>query len=278
MEGPELLSVALDAGAAVEAVYVAPEGRTNPGVAGVVDRAFTSGIRVFDLGPGVVERVADTVHPQPLLAVVGFRPAPIEVVRDLSMVMVLVDVRDPGNAGTMIRTADASGVGAVIHCDGSVDPTNPKAVRASAGSIFRVPVVFGGAAAEVVELLNSWEFMSVGTVVRDGVDYAGFDWRQRVAVVFGNEASGLDDQLMARLDRRVSIPMVGHAESLNVGVSASVLCFEALRQRRLGGDAGTTTEPAVGRSTISGMDAAPGAPGEQTGIGAGPVDPGGLHG
>ncbi len=76
--------------------------------------------------------------------------------------------------------------------------------------------------------------MTVGTAVRGGVDYADFDWRQRVALVFGNEASGLGDALMDGLDHRVSIPMVGHADSLNVGVSASVLCFEALRQRRTG--------------------------------------------
>jgi TrmH family RNA methyltransferase len=282
VEGPELLSVALDTGATVEAVYVAPEGRTNPGVAAVVDRAFTSGTRVFDLAPGVVERVADTVHPQPLLAVVGFRPAPLAVARDRSMVMVLVDVRDPGNAGTMIRTADAAGVGAVICCDGSVDPTNPKTVRASAGSIFQVPVASGGAASDVVDQLRDWGFMAVGTTVRDGVDYARFDWRQRVALVFGNEASGLGDELLGRLDHRVSIPMVGRAESLNVGVSASVLCFEALRQRRdVGstaqgageGGAGDrpTTEPGPVPSTISGMVTPPGVPGERTGTEPGPA-------
>ena len=271
--------MALDAGAVVESVYVAPEGRANPGVASVVDRSFASGIRVFDLSPGVVERVADTVHPQPVLAVVGFAPAPAEVARDLSMVMVLVDVRDPGNAGTMIRTADAAGVGAVIHCDGSVDPTNPKTVRASAGSIFHVPVVSGGPAGDVVELLKGWEFMTVGTAVRGGVDYADFDWRRRVALVFGNEASGLGDALMDGLDQRVSIPMVGHAESLNVGVSASVLCFEALRQRRTGDRTGepTTDQPSL-RSTISGMDTTPGVPGGQTGSGAGPAIPSGSDG
>ncbi len=173
VEGPELLSVAMNAGSVVESVYVAPEGRANPGAAAVVDRAFASGIRVFDLGPGVIERVADTVHPQPVLAVVAFSPAPLELAQDLSMVVVLVDVRDPGNAGTMIRTADAAGVGAVIHCDGSVDPTNPKTVRASAGSIFHVPVVAGGGASDVIESLKGWEFVTVGTAVRDGVDYAG---------------------------------------------------------------------------------------------------------
>jgi TrmH family RNA methyltransferase len=281
VEGPELLSVALEAGAVVESVYVAPEGRASPAVAAVVDRAFTSGVRVFDLEPGVVERVADTVHPQPVLAVVGFSAVPVEVVRDLSMVMVLVDVRDPGNAGTMIRTADAAGVGAVIHCEGSVDPTNPKTVRASAGSIFHVPVVSGGPAGDVVESLKGWGFMTVGTAVREGVDYAEYDWRERVALVFGNEASGLGDDVMDRLDHRVSIPMVGRAESLNVGVSASVLCFEALRQRRTeGGDGAAgrpTTDPGSLPSTISGMDTSPGDPAEPVGTGAGtvlPVSPG----
>jgi RNA methyltransferase, TrmH family len=259
VEGPELLSVALDAGATVEAVYVAPEGRANDGVGAVVDRAFSAGVRVFDLGPGVIERVSDTVHPQPVLAVVGFTPAPLEAARDHNTVMVLVDVRDPGNAGTMIRTADASGVGVVIHCDGSVDPTNPKVVRSSAGSIFHVPVVFGGDPTAVVEALQRWEFTTVGTAVRDGTDYASFDWRRRVALVFGNEASGLDETLMSRLDARVSVPMVGKAESLNVAVSASVLCFEALRQRRRTADgpgSGRGTESVGVRSTISDMETA----------------------
>jgi TrmH family RNA methyltransferase len=275
------VSVALDAGAVVEAVYVAPEGRANAGVAAVVDRAFARGVRVFDLAPGVIERVSDTVHPQPVLAVVGFSPAPLEVARDQSTVMVLVDVRDPGNAGTMIRSADAAGIGAVIHCDGSVDPTNPKTVRASAGSIFHLPVVVGGDAGSVVGALQRWDFTTVGTAVRDGADYAEFDWRRRVALVFGNEASGLDLSLIERLDARVSIPMVGHAESLNVAVSASVLCFEMLRQRRTGGpgadsaggrptDAASPIADTSGpRSTISGMDAARGIPEEQTGAGHG---------
>jgi TrmH family RNA methyltransferase len=200
---------------------------------------------------------------------------------DQSTVMVLVDVRDPGNAGTMIRSADAAGIGAVIHCDGSVDPTNPKTVRASAGSIFHLPVVVGGDAGSVVGALQRWDFTTVGTAVRDGADYAEFDWRRRVALVFGNEASGLDLSLIERLDARVSIPMVGHAESLNVAVSASVLCFEMLRQRRTGGpgadsaggrptDAASPIADTSGpRSTISGMDAARGIPEEQTGAGHG---------
>ncbi|MGO9030009.1 MAG: TrmH family RNA methyltransferase [Acidimicrobiales bacterium] len=253
VEGAELLSVALAAGAAVESVYVAPGGRDTPAVAEAVSGAFDAGARVFDLAPGVLERVADTVSPQPVLAVVGFVPATDEDVAGASMVLVCVDVRDPGNAGTIIRTADASGVDAVVCCDGTVDPTNPKTVRASAGSVFHTPIVMGGEAARVVAGLRRHGLAIVGTVVRDGVDYTTFDWTRRVAVVLGNEASGLGDELVAALDARVSIPMAGRAESLNVSVSAAVLCFEARRQRR-----------AVGHgpegSTIPGMDAPGTAP------------------
>ena len=230
VEGPELLSVALESGAVVEAVYVAPEGRANPGVAAVVDRVFAAGVRVFDLGPGVIERVSDTVHPQPVLAVVGFAPAPLEAARDHATVMVLVDVRDPGNAGTMIRTADASGIGVVIHCDGSVDPTNPKTVRASAGSIFHVPVVFGGDAATVIDALQRWGFMAVGTAVRDGVDYAAFDWCRRVALVFGNEASGLDEGVRQFLlpPREIGQPLHLVVDLLLLLLSLPASAFKAI--------------------------------------------------
>ena len=252
VEGAELLSVALAAGAAVEAVYVAPGGRDVPAVAEAVAAAFDAGARVFDLEPGVIERVADTVTPQPVLAVVGFAPAALDDVAGASMVVVCADVRDPGNAGTVIRTADASGVDAVVCCDGTVDPTNPKTVRASAGSVFHTPIVMGGAVGEVVAALHGFGFVTLGTVVRDGEDYTRFDWTWRVAVVLGNEASGLDDDLAASLDARVTIPMAGRAESLNVAVSAAVLCFEALRQRRAaGGVPSGSTIPAMDPTKVS---------------------------
>jgi len=269
VEGVELLSVALGAGAPVESVYLAPEGRSNAAVADVVDRVFAGGARVFDLAPGVMERIADTVTPQPLLAIVGFVPAVLEDVRDCSTLLVCVDVRDPGNAGTMIRTADAAGVDAVVCCDGTVDPTNPKSIRASAGSLFHLPVVAGGEAGAVLRVLREWGFTTVGTVVRGGVDYAAFDWNRRVAMVFGNEASGLGDSVAGGLDAAVSVPMAGRAESLNVSVSAAVLCFEALRRRRAGGDASPHgASDGIPRSTMPRMEAAPTGPPERNGEGS----------
>ena len=258
VEGAELLSVAIASGASVEAVYVAPEGADAPAVVDVTDRILRQGGRVFDLAPGVMERVASTVTPQPLLAVVSYGATPFDRLDGASLVVVCVDVRDPGNLGTVIRTADAAGVDAVVCCDGTVDPTNPKCVRATAGSLFHVPVVEGGTAAAAVAELSGRGFTTVATVVRGGTDYAAFDWTNRVALVLGNEAGGLSDALVASVDAGVTIPMAGRSESLNVGVSAAVLCFEALRQRRASppsADAPSPGAPAA-RSTMSPMDEA----------------------
>ena len=253
VEGAELLSVALAAGASIEAVYVAPEGAAAPAVVDVTERILSRGGRVFDLAPGVMERIASTVTPQPLLAVVSYAATPFEALDGATLVLVCVDLRDPGNLGTLIRTADAAGVDAVVCCDGTVDPTNPKCVRATAGSLFHVPVVEGGSAVTAVTELSARGFTTVGTVVRDGTDYVGFDWTRRVALLLGNEAGGLSDELVAALDARVTVPMAGRSESLNVSVSAAVLCFEALRQRRTG----SSSEVAATRSTMAPMDPAP---------------------
>jgi TrmH family RNA methyltransferase len=247
VEGAELLAAALEAQIPVESAYVAPGGRDDAAVSRVLEELYARGGRVFDLAPGVIERVADTVTPQPLVAVVSFEPAELGTVSDAGSVMVCVEVRDPGNLGTMIRTAESAGVGGVVCSEGTVDPTNPKCLRASAGSVFRVPVVVAGGAAEVLGRLAEWEFTRVGTVAREGRDYAAFDWSRRIALAFGNESAGLGEDVSPFLDEWVSIPMAGRAESLNVSVSAAVLCFEMLRLRRQSDEASpASTMPAMG--------------------------------
>jgi TrmH family RNA methyltransferase len=149
------------------------------------------------------------------------------------MVLACVDVRDPGNAGTVLRTAEAAGADGVICCEGSVDVYNPKTVRASAGSLFHVPIVVGSTPAEVADAVQSFGFTRVATVAREGAEYAGVDLTGRIALFLGNEANGLPPDLVDQADVRVTIPMAGRTESLNVGMAAAVLCFEAARQRRV---------------------------------------------
>lgn len=228
IDSPKVLDAALDAGAAVESLYV-PAG--GPAVPPAVARATAAGVRAFDLAPGVLERVAGTVSPQPVLAVAPYVDVPLHDLRASDLVVVCVDVRDPGNLGTVLRSAEAAGVGGVICCDGTVDVYNPKTVRASAGSLFHVRVVAGGEPQEVLATLGEWGLRRMATRPTGGRPYHGVDLARPTAIVLGNEASGLPAGLDRLVDETVTIPMAGRGDSLNVGMAAAVLCFEAARQR-----------------------------------------------
>ena len=227
VEGPTLLAEALDAGLAVQCVFVASGSGAHP----VVVRAVAAGVPAFDLAQGVLERVAGTVTPQPVMAVVAAVDVPIDQLAGASLVLVCVDVRDPGNLGTVLRSAEAAGVGGVICCEGSVDIYNPKCVRASAGSLFHTRIVARGEPVEVLGTLGGWGLRRLGTRARDGAVYHLSDLTGPTALVLGNEAHGLPSSTSSSVDGWVTIPMAGRAESLNVGMAAAVLCFEAARQR-----------------------------------------------
>ncbi len=181
--------------------------------------------------------MAGTVTPQPVMAVVETPTVALADVLSASpkLLVVCVDVRDPGNAGTVVRSAWAAGADAVVSCEGTVDLWNPKAVRASAGAVLHLRVVAAGSAVPVLEEIGQQGLQRWGTVKHGGADYAAQDLTPPSALVLGNEASGLQVvELGQHLDGLVSIPMPGGAESLNVGMAAAVLCFEVARQRRYG--------------------------------------------
>lgn len=245
-EGIELVATAISSGVPIEAVYLAVEHAGRPEVQALRHGAVRAGLRVHELAPGVLDRVAGTVTPQPVLAVLPLPAQDLSHLEGVTMAVVGVDLRDPGNAGTVLRCADASGVDVVAFCGATVDPYNPKAVRASAGSIFHLPVVVWPSWSQVLERLGAGGIRRLGTASHGGQDYAGVDWRVPSAVVLGNEAHGLSPEVLASLDATVSVPMEGRAESLNVAMSCAVVCFEALRQRRLGQGRGSLVVPQPG--------------------------------
>lgn len=222
-----MIGEALDAGVGLEAIFAAPG---VDAVRPLLQRALDAGVRVHTLQEGLIERVADTVTPQPVMAIAPWTDVSFETVAEGDFIVVCVDVRDPGNAGTVLRSAEAAGASAVVFCAGSVDVFNPKTVRASAGSLFHVPVVNGGPVDDVLATLGGWGVRRLGTDARDGTPYDEVDLRGKVALVLGNEAHGLPAGV--DLDERVTIPMAGSGESLNVGMAAAVLAFEVARQRR----------------------------------------------
>ena len=226
LEGPHLVEAAVAAGVPLEAVYVA-----SGADGAVLEWARAAGAPVHRLASGVMERVADAVTPQPVLAVAPLPEPRLEELRSATLVVVCVALQDPGNLGTVVRSASAAGAAGVICCDGTVDPFSPKCVRASAGALFHVRLVAGRPAVEVLDELGSWGVRRLGARARGGVSHHGCDLRRPTAFVLGNESHGLAPDVEALLDGFVTIPMAPGVESLNVAAAASVLCFEAARQR-----------------------------------------------
>ena len=190
---------------------------------------------VQELAEGVFERVGSTRTPQPPLTVVEMPERdPAEALGTASLVVVLDRVSDPGNVGTILRSAEAAGADAVVLTPGSVDVFNPKVVRASAGAIFHVPVVTAHLDAVRDAGLDLFGTSSHDAPGRTVTEHTSTDLTGRVALVMGNEAAGLPDEWdddHGPIRRWVTIPHAGRSESLNVAMATTVLVFEAARQR-----------------------------------------------
>jgi TrmH family RNA methyltransferase len=212
----------------------------------LVAAARARGIDVLEVSEPVLASLADTVSPQGVVGVAALPAASLgptldEVARitPSPLVVVLSQARDPGNAGAIVRSADAGGADAVVLTSGSVDPGNPKAVRASAGSVFHLPLVTDVSEHEVVEACRARGIQLVAAAPLGAVPYTRVDFRRPTALVFGNEAHGLDEGVIAACDVSAALPLhrgpragrEGHAESLNLAATAAVLLYEAARQR-----------------------------------------------
>ena len=230
VEGPTLVVDAIEAGLHVEAVF-----HTDGAPGGCLDRARAAGIEVVAVQDAAMEAMATTVTPQPVVAVTQMpEPPPLtETLAGSGHVVVLDRVQDPGNAGTILRSAEASGSLAVVFGWGSVDVHNPKVVRASAGAVFRVAVYHDRdlGTAKALDILTQLGRRAYATAADAPVAYDEVDLADAV-IVMGNEAGGIAVEDLPMLDGVIGIPQEGGGESLNVAMAATILCFEAARQRR----------------------------------------------
>ncbi|MGH2807421.1 MAG: TrmH family RNA methyltransferase [Actinomycetota bacterium] len=228
VEGPRAVRDALERGYAIKELFVSDHDDD------LVTLAHEHGVPVVDVDASVMRAIADTITPQGVVAVVAMPHRRLsDVIAKGDLVLVLVDVRDPGNAGTLLRSATAAGASAVVFTKGAVDPFGPKTVRAAAGTTFHVPVVSGEPLEEVVDALRAAGFAVCGADAHGDRDMGDIDMTGRIAIVVGNEGWGIDDEARSLIEATVRIPMPGPAESLNVGIAGSILLFEAVRQRRL---------------------------------------------
>jgi TrmH family RNA methyltransferase len=180
----------------------------------------------------VMSKCSDTDTPPPVFAVVRKpKPGLSALFRPHCLVIGLDGLSDPGNVGTIIRSADAVGADAVILGKGTVDLYNPKTVRSSMGSIFHLPIIEGDLA-ELIPQGKERGIAMAGTSLQAEKNVYDCDWRRSVWLIMGNESRGLSPQTEAALDEAVIIPMPGQAESLNVAMASTIMLYEALRQRK----------------------------------------------
>ncbi|MET9685387.1 TrmH family RNA methyltransferase [Streptomyces coeruleorubidus] len=215
--------------------------------ADIVGEARDAGARVHLAAEQVIADISTTVTPQGLVGVCRFLDTPFEEVLAARprLVALLANVRDPGNAGTVLRCADAAGAEAVVLTDASVDVYNPKAVRASVGSLFHLPVAVGVPVEQAVEGLRA---AGVRVLAADGAGDRDLDdeldkgtMGGPTAWVFGNEAWGLPEETRALTDAVVRVPIHGKAESLNLATAAAVCLYASARAQRAAGGCRSVT-------------------------------------
>jgi len=227
VEGPQAVREAIAHGAVAEVFVTAEAERRHADLVPAESATVVTDV--------ALESLAETVHPQGVVAVCDYLDGPVV---DSRLTVVLEGISDPGNAGTILRTADAAGAGCVVFPDDTVDPYNGKCVRSAAGSLFHVPIVRGGPVLDHLEALRGTDTRVLAADAHGDTDLdeaidAGL-LSSPTVWVFGSEAHGLTSDATAAADARVRVPIYGAAESLNLAMAAAVCLYASARQHRKG--------------------------------------------
>jgi len=192
-----------------------------------------SNIKAVQVPDALFSRISKTESPQGILAVAEM---PVynnkEIYERVKRIIALENIQDPGNLGTIIRSADACGFDAVLLSKDSADPYNPKVIRATMGSMFHIPVIIEEDFSQALFKLKSKNILLAAAHTRDALPCWQADMSEKVAIIIGNEGNGLSDNVLELADINVMIPMPGNAESFNASAAASILIYECMRQKK----------------------------------------------
>jgi len=233
LDGSHLLLEARASGLTVESAAFEHDALTEPALRALAGQLSAEGAEVFIVSRKVLESMSPVTRPSGVVGIARRSVQPLDSVLGGSQPLVVVahDIQDPGNVGGILRSAEAAGATAFVATSRTADPFGWKALRGSMGSAFRVPI----ARAEIdqtLESLRSADIATTALVPRGGQALFSADLREPVALILGGEGSGLPEDISARVNRHISIPMQTPVESLNVGVAAALVLYEAFRQRR----------------------------------------------
>lgn len=234
IEGPRLLAEAIRSGVRVEKVLFSRRGLEQLG--GKLLPQFSKHTFVGVAEDAVFAAAMDAEHPQGVAALVALTPPMLaQAFGERTLLVAAAGLQDPGNLGTLIRTADAFGATGVVVLADSVSPYNPKAVRAGAGSLFHLPVVPRLPAAELIAACQAHGARLVATAARGSTPLSEAGLEGPVCLLIGQEAAGVPRELLRAAEVTVSIPIQPRVESLNAGIAGAILLYEAARQRGLSG-------------------------------------------
>jgi TrmH family RNA methyltransferase len=235
IEGVRLVEEAAQANWSVEACVYITGAEEDQRVQDVLLLLQSKNCRMIEVSAAIYGKITEVKQPQGIMAIMKkreYRLVDCLANVEKPFLVVLDEVQDPGNVGTIIRTAAAAGCTGVILTKGCADVFAAKAVRASMGSLFNVPIFEGLSQDEVVNYLNKYDIRILATSLDNSTIYFRADFNQSVAVVFGNEGNGVSRKLLEVAIERLHIPLLGNVESLNVAASAAVILYEAVRQRQ----------------------------------------------
>ncbi len=225
VEGVRLVEEAVNAGWKFQfAVY--SDGLSERG-SNLLNRLKANNVEVDEVSGDLLQKLSDTETPQGILAVLEFSELPVP--SSPNFILIPDQIRDPGNLGTLFRTAAATGVQTVLLPPETTDAFAPKVLRSGMGAHFRLPIHSIG----WEEIKTQTKDMAIFIADMDGISCWETDLRKPLALVIGGEAEGASDEARRLATQKISVPMAGNVESLNAGVAGSVLMFEVIRQRRL---------------------------------------------
>lgn len=232
VEGLRSVDEAMKCGKVRQLFVMTGPGHKAVGSDELIKSATESGAELYAVSEQVMKKIADTESPQILTAVAAKPSHSLENLQNKSGTILVLDrISDPGNLGTIIRTADASGIDAVVLLEGCTDAFAPKAVRATMGSVLHVPIIEGIAEQDLIVWASSEGYELLATCLDGAESLYTTKLKNKIAIVIGSEAVGVSDELLKAAKKKVYIPMDGQAESLNAAVAAGVVMFECLRQR-----------------------------------------------
>jgi TrmH family RNA methyltransferase len=232
IEGVKMVEEALRDNAGVKTIVASPDLVRHHGK-GVLRLAEDNGVEVLWISERLMDAVAESKTPQPVMAVVAMKTHSEDelFVSPQGLIVVAHELQDPGNLGTIIRTAEAVNASGVVTTSQTVDPYNPKAVRASMGSILRVPIVHVGSLPDFIKQCRQKGYRAFATTLTATKIHLEADFTKPSILILGQEGAGLPQDIIDDIDVTLRIPMTGAVESLNVAVAAAVILYEAMRQR-----------------------------------------------